>query len=391
MTTRTYIKLAIIISGLSFAIILVILYFLVVFLSQNLNASRFQTFLIFFGIPMFLLSLGAGIFISITYFFRYRNFLKTYQEEYKSLVSKIYSDQDTRKTSFIENLFKGIHKDDTGIYHILPFEDEFGDIGKTINIILTNVYEQDTEKSRLLSYQKEVINRLLDFANKPILILRKMHHKKSTIIVSNINLPFLKAIKAENVVRLASRLIERLKVSHYSEKYLYDLVFDIVRAESMEDIKEIFVGQEIGIEEFLVDIDWFFQPIDRRSSDIISVIKDLIKGSDLTETDKSATLEILNYKEYRKNYELPDVVSEAEGFIGPVVPDDEDTFIKKKNEEFYREGLKIKDFKFYIARDTTKTSSRDVEFSSDITIFPATSKHFSPEKMLIICFDRISF
>ncbi|MEN2997979.1 MAG: hypothetical protein ABDH28_02950 [Brevinematia bacterium] len=390
MKIKTYLKASIIISGLSFVIIVALLYFSTLFLNQNLPEERFKSYLIFFGIPLASISTLSGIFITYVYFFKYSKFLKTYKEEYEFFISKVFSDTEIRKTSSIENLFKGLEKKESGIYEIIPQEDEFGEFGRIINFLLSNLYSQDIEKSRLLSFQKEVINKLLSFTNVPIVIIRKTHRKKGSIIVSNLNYAFLKTIKAENVVKLASKLLEILKVKQASDKYLYDLVFEIVRAEDLEGLKEIFIGQDIGVEEFLVEVEWFFSPADDRAKKILLLLKDLVKGSDLTEIDQELVLEILEYEEYRKEFSLPDSVSVVEGFINIVAPEDEITFVRKKQDLFYREGLKVRKFRFFLAKDSFSKTTGDTMFDSTITIVPATSKHFSPERMLLLCFDNIS-
>ncbi|MCX8028874.1 MAG: hypothetical protein N2712_02650 [Brevinematales bacterium] len=388
MNIRNYIKSSIILSGFTFVIILIVLYFLTVFLNQNLSPQSFEKYLVLFGIPLYVISLSSGLIIAYIYFFKYRKFLKEYHERYKVIVSKVFGDLESRKTSLLENLLKGTHKDESGIFSVLPEDDEFGDFGRMINIMLSNVYHQDIEKSRLLSYQKEVISKLISFVDIPIIILRKIHQKKPSVIVANLNLEFLKAIKTENVVKLAVKLMDRFKIKQHPDKYLYDTIFDIIRSRNSEDIEEIFTGQEIGIEEFLVEVDWFLHPVDDRSKKIISVLKELVRGSDLTDLDINTVLDILNYSEYRKRYGLPealsktDILQETQGLIPTVVPEDESSFIKTKQISFYREGLTLENFKFSLANN-------EVIFNSTIKIFPATSKHFSPEKMLIIQFIEI--
>lgn len=387
MKARSYLKIYIIFSGVVFLVIFVLSYFSLVFLNQRLQQQDFQIFLVMFGIPVAGIVLVSGLVASYIYFIKYKNFLKKYEEEYDFLVSKYFSDSETRKISVVENIFKGVDKDETGVYTILPKEDEFGEFGRIINLILSDLYNYDIEKSRLLAYQKEVINRLLNFISQPIVIIRKAHRKKSNIIVANLNMSFLNAIKAENVVRLAKKLFDMFKVKQTTDKYLYDLILELIRNyDDIDSLKEIFIGQEVGIEEFLVDVDWFFSPYDGRSRNIISFVKDLIKGSDFSEIDKDIVLEVLKYDEYRKTHSFEGV----EGFVSPVAPEDEDSFIKKNQELFYREGVKVEDFVFTLGKTKEGESYNEPVFKSDMLVIPATSRHFSPERMLIVSFYSIS-
>lgn len=389
MKVRTYLKSVYLVSVFSLVFVVVLVYFSAIFLSQRLSSEDFQSYLFIFGIPLGAVALLSALFVVYVYVFKYLGFVKVYKEEYNFLISKVFSDTEVRKVSLIEGIFKGLEKDESGVYNILPQEDEFGEFGRVINILLSNIYNQDVEKSRLLSFQKEVINKLLGFTNVPVVIVRKAHRKKPAVIVSNLNIAFLKAIKAENVVRLATRLLDVLKVKQASDKYLYDMVVDVVRAEDIEELKRVFTGQEIGIEEFLVELEWFFCPADDRAKKILTLLKELVKGSDLIEMEKNLVLEVFDYETYRKEYSLPESITTVEGFIAPVAPDDETTFIKKRQDSFYREGLKLKKFRFFLAKGDGGSAKEPV-FESSITVVPATSKHFSPEKMLLLCFDEIS-
>lgn len=391
MKIRRYIKISLVGSGFLFLLLFVLGYFSIVFVSQFFGESWYYVYVTYIGVPVMIVSFLGGVIVSYVYFFKYRSFLNMYYEEYDSFISKLFVDTDIRKFSVIESIFRGVDKDESGVYKVLPHSDEFGDFGRVINLLLSNLYQQDVEKSRLLSYQKEVINKLLNFIDEPIVILRKAHSKKGSIIVGNLNRSFLSAIKPENVVRLATKLFDRLKVKQVQDRYLYDLVIEIIRSEGNEDkgIDEIFVGQEIGIEEFLVEIDWFFYPVDERSQRIISFMKDLIKGSDFVEMDSELVLDVLGYEEYRKSYSLPDSASESD-FITLIAPDDEITFIKKRQDIFYRDGIEIRNFRFVLGSSQKTKVENEHIFDSDFVLIPATSRSFSPEKMLIIMFRKIS-
>ncbi|MFN4245548.1 MAG: hypothetical protein ACK4F9_05300 [Brevinematia bacterium] len=346
-----------------------------------------------FGIPIGVIAVFSGFFVLYVYFFKYKSFLKLYKDEYDFLVSRVFDDAEVRKVSIIESIFKGMDKDEFGVYRILSY-DEFGDLGKFMNILLTNVYNHEIEKSRLLSYQKEVINKLLGFIDDPVVIIRRSHRRRSNVIVGNLNLSFLKAIKPENAVRLATKLFELSKIKQSHDKYLYDSILDIIRSEEMterlfsEGIEDIFLSQDLGIEEFLVDIDWFFHPIDDRSKNVVLFLKELVKGNDLMDIDRNLVLDVLSYDEYRKSYSLPDSIAQTD-IIPPVAPDDENTFIAKKQELFYHSGVEVADFKFLLGVNNTNDANEPV-FNSSFVVIPATSKHFSPEKMLILYFKKIS-
>ncbi len=381
-----------ILSGFAFLSIVILSYFSLIFLNQNLKQEEFFNYFFTFGVPIIVIAFVSGGILWYVYFFKYRNFLKLYKDEYDFLVSRILDNSDVRKVSFTESIFKGLEKDEFGFYKILPY-DEFGELSRFINALLTNVYSYEIEKSRLLSYQKEVINKLLNFIDDPVVIVRRSHRRRGNIIVGNLNLSFLRAIRAENVVKLATKLFNMFKIKQSHDKYLYDLIVDIVRFEGISekllsgDIEEMFVGQEVGIEEFLVDIEWFFHPVDDKSRNIILFLKDLVKGSDFMDIDKDLVLNVLDYEEYRNSYSLPDSVSQTD-VIPLVAPDDENLFIQKKQEMFYRSGIDLKDFRFILGSASPKTN--ETVFESTFTVIPATSKNFSPEKMLVLYFKKVS-
>lgn len=392
MNTRKLIKRTIILSISSLLVIFVFLYFSISILPKE-DPKFFNKFLLTFILPLGSFSLIIFLILSYFYLFNYKIFLKKYEEMYENIIAKALSQDKNRKYSLLEDLIKGAEKDPNGRIKIIESEDEFGEIGHLINLILPLIYEQDIEKSKLLAFQKEVINKLLSFIDEPVVILRLITKGRKIVIVSNLNESFLNALKTENLVKLAKKLMDTLKLKEREDLYLYNLIFDIIRSENLkEDLKEIFIGQELGVEEFLVEFDKFFTPFDERSKNIVKFITEVIKGSEITEIDRDISLECLDYKSYRESYILPEVV---ESLLGPVAPDDELTFLKKQQDLLYKQGIEIKNFNFILFPKEIKNSpksnilEKEVVFNSSFTIIPATNKRFSNEKMLVMKFSEI--
>jgi hypothetical protein len=375
----------------------VYIYYSVALVKVNLSSTIFLGYLTL-SLPLLLLNISLLGYLSYVYYIRYRKMLSLYQEEYKKIIERISLNDSERYLSLLDDLVGESRKD--GNKYLVINEDEFGTLGETINIVLSEVYEIDTEKSKRLLFQKELISKLLEMVPDPLIGTKNMKVGNSTrYIVNNVNSAFLSKLRIENVVKLVYRLYELLKIGTIKDKYIYDIFSSIVRGD-IEDFKDYLLSEETNIEEFLIDIWWFMAPVDERAMKIIQLLIELLKGEDLLDIPQDITLDVLKYEEYREKFISSFSGSEIEGIIPATAPEDEISFLKKQESKLFSEGLEIEDFKFallppkkldqkVVYNSPYIPQEDDIIIKSKIKIIPIITKKYK-ERDIFLKFLQIS-
>jgi hypothetical protein len=375
----------------------VYIYYSVALVKVNLSSTIFLGYLTL-SLPLLLLNISLLGYLSYVYYIRYRKMLSLYQEEYKKIIERTSLNDSERYLSLLDDLVGETRKD--GNKYLVINEDEFGTLGETINIVLSEVYEIDTEKSKRLLFQKELISKLLEMVPDPLIGTKNMKVGNSTIyIVNNVNSAFLSKLRIENVVKLVYRLYELLKIGTIKDKYIYDIFSSIVRGD-IEDFKDYLLSEETNIEEFLIDIWWFMAPVDERAMKIIQLLIELLKGEDLLDIPQDITLDVLKYEEYREKFISSFSGSEIEGIIPATAPEDEISFLKKQESKLFSEGLEIEDFKFallppkkldqkVVYNSPYIPQEDDIIIKSKIKIIPIITKKYK-ERDIFLKFLQIS-
>jgi hypothetical protein len=375
----------------------VYIYYSVALVKVNLSSTIFLGYLTL-SLPLLLLSISLLGYLSYVYYIRYRKMLSLYQEEYKKIIERTSLNDSERYLSLLDDLVGESRKD--GNKYLVINEDEFGTLGETINIVLSEVYEIDTEKSKRLLFQKELISKLLEMVPDPLIGTKNMKVGNSTrYIVNNVNSAFLSKLRIENVVKLVYRLYELLKIGTIKDKYIYDIFSSIVRGD-IEDFKDYLLSEETNIEEFLIDIWWFMAPVDERAMKIIQLLIELLKGEDLLDIPQDITLDVLKYEEYREKFISSFSGSEIEGIIPATAPEDEISFLKKQESKLFSEGLEIEDFKFallppkkldqkVVYNSPYIPQEDDIIIKSKIKIIPIITKKYK-ERDIFLKFLQIS-
>ncbi len=375
----------------------VYIYYSVALVKVNLSSTIFLGYLTL-SLPLLLLNISLLGYLSYVYYIRYRKMLSLYQEEYKKIIERTSLKDSERYLSLLDDLVGGTRKD--GNKYLVINEDEFGTLGETINIVLSEVYEIDTEKSKRLLFQKELISKLLELVPDPLIGTKNMKVGNSTrYIVNNVNSAFLSKLRIENVVKLVYRLYELLKIGTIKDKYIYDIFSSIVRGD-IEDFKDYLLSEETNIEEFLIDIWWFMAPVDERAMKIIQLLIELLKGEDLLDIPQDITLDVLKYEEYREKFISSFSGSEIEGIIPATAPEDEISFLKKQESKLFSEGLEIEDFKFallppkkldqkVVYNSPYIPQEDDIIIKSKIKIIPIITKKYK-ERDIFLKFLQIS-
>ncbi len=376
---------------------LVYIYYSVVLVKVNLPISTFLGYLTL-SLPLVLSSIFLLGYLSYVYYIRYRKMLSLYQEEYKKIIEKTSLNDSERYLSLLDELVGESRKDENK--YLVINEDEFGTLGETINLVLSQVYEIDKEKSRRLLFQKELISKLLEMVPEPLIGIKNMRVGNTTrYIVNNVNTAFLTKLRIENVVKLVNRLYELLKIGTIKDKYIYDIFSSIVRGD-IEDFKDYLLGEETNIEEFLIDIWWFMAPIDERSMKIVQLLIELLKGENLLDIDQEITLDVLKYEEYREKFISSLSGSEIEGIIPATAPEDEISFLRKQETKLLSEGLEIEEFKFALLPDKKLDQKvvynspylpqeDDIKIKSKVKIIPIITKKYK-ERDIFLKFLQIS-
>lgn len=375
----------------------VYIYYSVALVKVNLSSTIFLGYLTL-SLPLLLLNISLLGYLSYVYYIRYRKMLSLYQEEYKKIIERTSLNDSERYLSLLDDLVGETRKD--GNKYLVINEDEFGTLGETINIVLSEVYEIDTEKSKRLLFQKELISKLLEMVPDPLIGTKNMKVGNSTrYIVNNVNSAFLSKLRIENVVKLVYRLYELLKIGTIKDKYIYDIFSSIVRGD-IEDFKDYLLSKETNIEEFLIDIWWFMAPVDERAMKIIQLLIELLKGEDLLDIPQDITLDVLKYEEYREKFISSFSGSEIEGIIPATAPEDEISFLKKQESKLLSEGLEIEDFKFallppkkldqkVVYNSPYIPQEDDIIIKSKIKIIPIITKKYK-ERDIFLKFLQIS-
>jgi hypothetical protein len=375
----------------------VYIYYSVALVKVNLSSTIFLGYLTL-SLPLLLLNISLLGYLSYVYYIRYRKMLSLYQEEYKKIIERTSLNDSERYLSLLDELVGESRKD--GNKYLVINEDEFGTLGETINIVLSEVYEIDTEKSKRLLFQKELISKLLEMVPDPLIGTKNMKVGNSTrYIVNNVNSAFLSKLRIENVVKLVYRLYELLKIGTIKDKYIYDIFSSIVRGD-IEDFKDYLLSEETNIEEFLIDIWWFMAPVDERAMKIIQLLIELLKGEDLLDIPQDITLDVLKYEEYREKFISSFSGSEIEGIIPATAPEDEISFLKKQESKLFSEGLEIEDFKFallppkkldqkVVYNSPYIPQEDDIIIKSKIKIIPIITKKYK-ERDIFLKFLQIS-
>lgn len=375
----------------------VYIYYSVALVKVNLSSTIFLGYLML-SLPLLLLNISLLGYLSYVYYIRYRKMLSLYQEEYKKIIERTSLNDSERYLSLLDDLVGESRKD--GNKYLVINEDEFGTLGETINIVLSEVYEIDTEKSKRLLFQKELISKLLEMVPDPLIGTKNMKVGNSTrYIVNNVNSAFLSKLRIENVVKLVYRLYELLKIGTIKDKYIYDIFSSIVRGD-IEDFKDYLLSEETNIEEFLIDIWWFMAPVDERAMKIIQLLIELLKGEDLLDIPQDITLDVLKYEEYREKFISSFSGSEIEGIIPATAPEDEISFLKKQESKLFSEGLEIEDFKFallppkkldqkVVYNSPYIPQEDDIIIKSKIKIIPIITKKYK-ERDIFLKFLQIS-
>ena len=375
----------------------VYIYYSVALVKVNLSSTIFLGYLTL-SLPLLLLNISLLGYLSYVYYIRYRKMLSLYQEEYKKIIERTSLNDSERYLSLLDDLVGESRKD--GNKYLVINEDEFGTLGETINIVLSEVYEIDTEKSKRLLFQKELISKLLEMVPDPLIGTKNMKVGNSTrYIVNNVNSSFLSKLRIENVVKLVYRLYELLKIGTIKDKYIYDIFSSIVRGD-IEDFKDYLLSEETNIEEFLIDIWWFMAPVDERAMKIIQLLIELLKGEDLLDIPQDITLDVLKYEEYREKFISSFSGSEIEGIIPATAPEDEISFLKKQESKLFSEGLEIEDFKFallppkkldqkVVYNSPYIPQEDDIIIKSKIKIIPIITKKYK-ERDIFLKFLQIS-
>lgn len=375
----------------------VYIYYSVALVKVNLSSTIFLGYLTL-SLPLLLLNISLLGYLSYVYYIRYRKMLSLYQEEYKKIIERTSLNDSERYLSLLDDLVGESRKD--GNKYLVINEDEFGTLGETINIVLSEVYEIDTEKSKRLLFQKELISKLLEMVPDPLIGTKNMKVGNSTrYIVNNVNSSFLSKLRIENVVKLVYRLYELLKIGTIKDKYIYDIFSSIVRGD-IEDFKDYLLSEETNIEEFLIDIWWFMAPVDERAMKIIQLLIEVLKGEDLLDIPQDITLDVLKYEEYREKFISSFSGSEIEGIIPATAPEDEISFLKKQESKLFSEGLEIEDFKFallppkkldqkVVYNSPYIPQEDDIIIKSKIKIIPIITKKYK-ERDIFLKFLQIS-
>lgn len=375
----------------------VYIYYSVALVKVNLSSTIFLGYLTL-SLPLLLLNISLLGYLSYVYYIRYRKMLSIYQEEYKKIIERTSLNDSERYLSLLDDLVGESRKD--GNKYLVINEDEFGTLGETINIVLSEVYEIDTGKSKRLLFQKELISKLLEMVPDPLIGTKNMKVGNSTrYIVNNVNSAFLSKLRIENVVKLVYRLYELLKIGTIKDKYIYDIFSSIVRGD-IEDFKDYLLSEETNIEEFLIDIWWFMAPVDERAMKIIQLLIELLKGEDLLDIPQDITLDVLKYEEYREKFISSFSGSEIEGIIPATAPEDEISFLKKQESKLFSEGLEIEDFKFallppkkldqkVVYNSPYIPQEDDIIIKSKIKIIPIITKKYK-ERDIFLKFLQIS-
>ena len=375
----------------------VYIYYSVALVKVNLSSTIFLGYLTL-SLPLLLLNISLLGYLSYVYYIRYRKMLSLYQEEYKKIIERTSLNDSERYLSLLDDLVGESRKD--GNKYLVINEDEFGTLGETINIVLSEVYEIDTEKSKRLLFQKELISKLLEMVPDPLIGTKNMKVGNSTrYIVNNVNSAFLSKLRIENVVKLVYRLYELLKIGTIKDKYIYDIFSSIVRGD-IEDFKDYLLSEETNIEEFLIDIWWFMAPVDERAMKIIQLLIEVLKGEDLLDIPQDITLDVLKYEEYREKFISSFSGSEIEGIIPATAPEDEISFLKKQESKLFSEGLEIEDFKFallppkkldqkVVYNSPYIPQEDDIIIKSKIKIIPIITKKYK-ERDIFLKFLQIS-
>jgi len=375
----------------------VYIYYSVALVKVNLSSTIFLGYLTL-SLPLLLLNISLLGYLSYVYYIRYRKMLSLYQEEYKKIIERTSLNDSERYLSLLDDLVGESRKD--GNKYLVINEDEFGTLGETINIVLSEVYEIDTGKSKRLLFQKELISKLLEMVPDPLIGTKNMKVGNSTrYIVNNVNSAFLSKLRIENVVKLVYRLYELLKIGTIKDKYIYDIFSSIVRGD-IEDFKDYLLSEETNIEEFLIDIWWFMAPVDERAMKIIQLLIELLKGEDLLDIPQDITLDVLKYEEYREKFISSFSGSEIEGIIPATAPEDEISFLKKQESKLFSEGLEIEDFKFallppkkldqkVVYNSPYIPQEDDIIIKSKIKIIPIITKKYK-ERDIFLKFLQIS-
>jgi len=394
---KKHIKNSLILSILTSVLILLYIYYSVVLIKVNLPTNLFWGYLTL-SLPISLLSVLTLSYITYVYYFKYRKTLSEYQDEYKKIIEKTSLSDSKRYLSLLDELVGEAREEDNR--YIIINEDEFGTLGEIINVALSKVYEIDIEKSRRLLFQRELIFKLLEMIPDPIIGIKNMRIENTTrYVVNNINNAFLSKIKIENVVKIVNRLYELLKIGTIKDKYIYDILSDIIRG-NLEDIKNYILSEESSIEDFLIDIWWFMAPVDERSMKIIQLLIELLKGKDIIDIDKDVTLSVFKYEEYKEKFISSFSGSEIEGIIPAIAPEDEISFLKKQGTKLFSEGLEIEDLKFALL-PANKLGSRvvydtpyqpedeDILIQAKIKVIPILTKKYK-ERDIFLKFLKIS-
>lgn len=375
----------------------VYIYYSVALVKVNLSSTIFLGYLTL-SLPLLLFNISLLGYLSYVYYIRYRKMLSLYQEEYKKIIERTSLNDSERYLSLLDELVGESRKD--GNKYLVINEDEFGTLGEIINIVLSEVYEIDTEKSKRLLFQKELISKLLEMVPDPLIGTKNMKVGNSTrYIVNNVNSAFLSKLRIENVVKLVYRLYELLKIGTIKDKYIYDIFSSIVRGD-IEDFKDYLLSEETNIEEFLIDIWWFMAPVDERAMKIIQLLIELLKGEDLLDIPQDITLDVLKYEEYREKFISSFSGSEIEGIIPATAPEDEISFLKKQESKLFSEGLEIEDFKFallppkkldqkVVYNSPYIPQEDDIIIKSKIKIIPIITKKYK-ERDIFLKFLQIS-
>lgn len=394
---KKHIKNSLILSTLTSVLILLYIYYSVVLIKVNLPTNLFWGYLTL-SLPIFLLSVLTLSYITYVYYFKYRKTLSEYQDEYKKIIEKTSLSDSKRYLSLLDELVGEAREEDNR--YIIINEDEFGTLGEIINVALSKVYEIDIEKSRRLLFQRELIFKLLEMIPDPIIGIKNMRIENTTrYVVNNINNAFLSKIKIENVVKIVNRLYELLKIGTIKDKYIYDILSDIIRG-NLEDIKNYILSEESSIEDFLIDIWWFMAPVDERSMKIIQLLIELLKGKDIIDIDKDVTLSVFKYEEYKEKFISSFSGSEIEGIIPAIAPEDEISFLKKQGTKLFSEGLEIEDLKFAllpanklgskVVYDTPyQPEDEDILIQAKIKVIPILTKKYK-ERDIFLKFLKIS-
>jgi len=394
---KKHIKNSLILSILTSVLILLYIYYSVVLIKVNLPTNLFWGYLTL-SLPIFLLSVLTLSYITYVYYFKYRKTLSEYQDEYKKIIEKTSLNDSKRYLSLLDEIVGEAREEDNR--YIIINEDEFGTLGEIINVALSKVYEIDIEKSRRLLFQRELIFKLLEMIPDPIIGIKNMRIENTTrYVVNNINNAFLSKIKIENVVKIVNRLYELLKIGTIKDKYIYDILSDIIRG-NLEDIKNYILSEESSIEDFLIDIWWFMAPIDERSMKIIQLLIELLKGKDIIDIDKDVTLSVFKYEEYKEKFISSFSGSEIEGIIPAIAPEDEISFLKKQGTKLFSEGLEIEDLKFAllpanklgskVVYDTPyQPEDEDILIQAKIKVIPILTKKYK-ERDIFLKFLKIS-